>query len=120
MLQPILVGRGVHRWHPQMEGASLFLMQDLLGNPQGLYNSLLLQVLPPSPFMILANSTIRYAARLVLKISHGYDVIMPDDKLVRIAERSLAQIGHAFELGRFMVEFSPFRKCFFATQKEHL
>jgi hypothetical protein len=44
MLQPILVGRGVHRWHPQMEGASLLLMRDLLGNPQQLYNSLLLQV----------------------------------------------------------------------------
>lgn len=100
-----------------MEGASLFLMKDLLGNPQELYNSLLLQILPPFPFMILANSTIRYAARVVLKISHGYDVVTPDDKLVRIAERSLAQIGHAFELGRFMVEFFPFRKGFSATQR---
>ena len=66
--------------------------------------------------MILANPPIRYAARLVLKISHGYDVVTPDDKLVRIAERSLAQIGHTFELGRFMVEFFPIRKCFFVTQ----
>ena len=56
MLQPILVGRGVHRWHPQMEGASLFLIRDLLGNPQEFYNSLLLQVFPPLPFMILAQS----------------------------------------------------------------
>ena len=103
-----------------MEGASLFLMQSLLCNPQELYNSLLLQALPPIPFMILANPPIRYAARLVLKISHGYDVVTPDDKLVRIAERSLAQIGHAFELGRFMVEFFPIRKCFSAIQREYL
>ena len=39
-----------------MEGASLFLMQDLLGNPQELYNSLLLQVLPSFPFMMLVKS----------------------------------------------------------------
>jgi len=98
-----------------MEGASLFLMQDLLSNPQELYNPILLQVLPLFPFMILINPQIRYASRLVLKISHGYDVVTPDDKLIEIAERSLAQIGHAFELGRFMVEFFPFRECTFTT-----
>jgi hypothetical protein len=69
--------------------------------------------------MILVNAPVRYAARLVLKISHGYDVVTPDDKLVRIAERSLAQIGHSFELGRFMVEFFPFRRRSFTTQKEY-
>lgn len=82
-------------WHGEMEHASQLLMLQVIDNPE-----------------LLSKHILSYAGTLILNISHGYDPLRENDPLVSLAEQSIRDVGEAFELGKWWVEFFPWRAFF--------